>query len=297
MTEPKPNPSEPSFAQIRATVSVLGDDSCALRESARRYLMSLGQVAVPVLREGAEAEHMATRTRCRAVLREIELRELLRRFGRSRPGQIGRDSAHDLLEGVMMVAQMVRTFVPGSRKLAAQLRREANTLRREFEGRSLPMCAKLLADRLHQEFDFKSCDVDEVDVDHVMVDRALTSGVGAPIALSLIYLLVARWAGLSAAGVALPNHFLVRIHGPRPLLIDPFHGGRVIPKADCARYLRATGFDRVREHLRDLTDREVLVHYLRSLLRASNRRHPEWRHSDARATLGKALGILDTSRT
>jgi hypothetical protein len=295
MTEPKRHSSEPSFAQIRAMISVLGDDSCALQESARRYLMSLGQFAVPVLREGAEAEHMATRTRCRAVLREMELRELLRRFGGLRLGQIGRDSAHGLLEGVMMVAQMVRTFVPESRKLAAQLRREANTLRREFEGRSLPMCAKLLADRLHQEFNFKSCDVDEVDVDHVMVDRAMTGGVGAPIALSLIYLLVARWAGLSAAGVALPNHFLVRIHGPRPLLLDPFHGGRVIPKADCARYLRATGFDRVREHLRDLTDREVLIHYLRSLRRASNRRHSEWRHSDARATLGKALGILETS--
>ena len=295
MTEPKPYSSEPSFAQIQAMISVLGDDSCALQESAHRYLLLLGEFAVPVLREGAEAEHMATRTRCRAVLREIELREVLGRFSRLRLGQIGRDSAPGLLEGVMMAAQMVRTFVPESRKLAAQLRREANTLRREFEGRSLPMCAKLLADRLHQKFDFKSCDVDELDVDHLLVDRALTSGVGAPIALSLIYLLVARWAGLSAVGVALPNHFLVRIHGPRPLLLDPFHGGRVIPKADCARYLRATGVDRVREHLRDLTDREVLAHYLLSLRRASNRRHSNWRQSDACATLGKALGLLETS--
>lgn len=290
MTEPKPQPSEPSFAQIRAMISVLGDDPGALQESARRRLLVLGELAAPMLREGAEVEHMATRTRCRAVLREIEVRELLRRFGRLRLGQMGRDSAPGLLDGAMLAAQMVRTFVPESRKLAAQLRREANVLRRQFEGRSLPMCAKLLAERLHQQFGLNGCDADDLDVDHVLVDRALTNGVGAPIALSLIYLLVARWAGLSAAGVALPNHFLVRIHGPRPLLLDPFHGGRVIPKADCARYLRATGFDRVREHLRDLTDREVLIHYLRSLRRASTRRQ-----SDARATLGKALGLLETS--
>ncbi|MGK0301727.1 MAG: regulator of sirC expression with transglutaminase-like and TPR domain [Planctomycetota bacterium] len=290
MTEPKPQPSEPSFAQIRAMISVLGDDRGALQESARRRLLHLGEQAVPMLREGAEVEHMGTRTRCRALLREIEVRELLHRFGRLRLGQMGRESAPGLLEGAMMAAQMVRTFVPESRKLAAQLRREANALRRDFEGRSLPMCAKLLAERLHGQFGLKGCDAEDVDVDHVLVDRALANGVGAPIALSLIYLLVARWAGLSAAGVALPNHVLIRIHGPRPLLLDPFHGGRVIPKADCARYLRATGFDRVREHLRDLTDREVLIHYLRSLRRASTRRQ-----SDARATLGKALGLLETS--
>lgn len=276
-------------------IAVLGDDPGSLQASARRQLLVLGDRAVPMLREGAEAEHMGTRTRCRALLREIEVRELLRRFSRLRLGQVGRDSAPELLDGAMMAAQMVRTFVPESRKLAAQLRREANGLRREFEGRSLPMCAKLMAERLHQRFGLNGCDADDLDLDHVLVDRALLHGVGAPIALSLIYLLVARWAGLSAAGVALPDHFLVRIHGPRPLLLDPFHGGRVIPKADCARYLRATGFDRVREHLRDLTDREVLIHYLRSLRRASNRRQSNWRQSDARATLGKALGLLETS--
>jgi regulator of sirC expression with transglutaminase-like and TPR domain len=290
MTESNPHPSEPSISQIRAMISVLGDDPCALQVSARRYLLSLGDLSVPMLREGAEAAHMATRTRCRAVLREIEVREVLRRFSRLRLGQIGRESAPDLLDAAMMATQLVRTFAPESRKIAAKLRREANTLRREFEGRSLPMCVKLLAEHLHQQFNFKSCDVDEIDVDHVLFDRALSSGVGAPIALSLIYLLVARWAGLSAAGVALPNHFLVRIHGPRPLLLDPFHGGRVIPKADCARYLRAVGFERVREHLRDLTDRELLIHYLRSLLSASHRRQP-----DVRTALSKAIGILEAS--
>ena len=290
MTESKPQPSEPSVAQIRAMISVLGDDPCVLQESARRYLLSLGNQSVPMLREGAEAEHMATRMRCRAVLREIEVRELLQRFGGLRLGQIGRESAPPLLEGAMMGSQLVRTFVPELRTIAAQLRREANVLRRKFEGRSLPMCVKLLAEHLQGQFSFKSCDVDEIDVDHVLFDRALLTGVGAPIALSLVYLLVARWAGLSVAGVALPNHFLIRIHGPRPLLVDPFHGGRVIPKADCARYLRATGFDRVREHLRDLTDRELLIHYLRSLHGASHRRS-----QDVRMALSQAMGILEAS--
>ena len=193
-------------------------------------------------------------------------------------------------EGAVLAAQMVRTFVPETRQLAAQLRREANALRRECQGRSVPVCARLLAERLHDELGLRGGDAESLDIDHVMVDRALANKVGAPIALSLIYLLVARWAGLSAAGVAMPDHFLVRIHGPRPLLLDPFHGGRIVTKADCARYLRANGYERVREHLRDLNDREVLIRYLQSL-RAANRRPS----SETHATLGAALALLETS--
>jgi hypothetical protein len=52
------------------------------------------------------------------------------------------------------------------------------------------------------------------------------------------------------------------------VLVDPYHAGRTITKADCARYLRASGHRPVRDHLRDLTDREVLLHYLAALQRA-----------------------------
>ena len=60
-------------------------------------------------------------------------------------------------------------------------------------------------------------------------------------------------------------------------------------KADCARYLRSNGYDRVRDHLRDLTDREVLIRYLRSL-RAANQRPA----SEVSKALGEALGLLET---
>jgi len=310
MSDPKPQPSEPTVAQIVAMISVLGDDRGPLQESARRRLLAWGEAVVPQLREGAEAEHMSTRTRCRSLLRAIEVRGVLKRFGRLQLDQIGQASAPGLLEGAVLAAQMVRTFVPETRSLAAQLRREAGALRRECAGRSLPICARLLAERLHGKLGLSGCDAEQLDVDHVqlvqelferddidrelidrvLIDRVMANKVGAPIALSLIYLLVARWAGLSAAGVALPDHFLVRLHGPRPLLLDPFHGGRVVTKADCARYLRSNGYDRVRDHLRDLNDREVLIRYLRSLRAANRRSAPE-----AHATLGEALGLLETS--
>jgi regulator of sirC expression with transglutaminase-like and TPR domain len=134
------------------------------------------------------------------------------------------------------------------------------------------------------------CDAGDLTIHNVLLDRVVANGVGAPITLSMIYMMVARWAGLTATGVALPNHFLVRIHGPRSLLIDPFHGGRVIPKADCARYLRACGVSPVRDQLRDLVDREVMIHYLRSLWRELPSQQ-----SRCRDQVGHALGHLEAT--
>jgi regulator of sirC expression with transglutaminase-like and TPR domain len=68
---------------------------------------------------------------------------------------------------------------------------------------------------------------------------------GIPIALSIVYLDVARRAGLRIEGVSFPGHFLVRCppsphdrHGARPLIIDPFHGGALLTEADCRQLLR-----------------------------------------------------------
>ena len=148
MTDHTPQPSEPTVAQIAAMIGVLGDDRGPLQESARRSLLAWGERAVPQLREGAEAEHLPTRTRCRSLLRAIEVRGLLRRFGILQLDQIGQASAPGLLEGAVLAAQMVRTFVPETRRLAALLRREANALRRDCAGRSLPVCARLLVERM-----------------------------------------------------------------------------------------------------------------------------------------------------
>jgi len=307
MSESRPHSSEPTVEQIAAMISVLGDDRGPLQRSAHDRLLSWGDRAIDQLREGADAEHMPTRARCRALLRAIEVRGAVTRLGELRLDSVGQASVPVLLEGAVLAAQVVRTFVPATKALAARLRREAVALRRACAGRSLPVCARLLVDRLHGGLGLRGCEHELLDIDHqllvdeifddscvnrdlldrVLIDRVLANREGAPVALSLIYLLVARWAGLSAAGVALPDHFLIRLHGPRPLLLDPFYGGRVVTKSDCVRYLRRNGYERPGDYLRDLNDREVLVRYLQSLRAAGRRRAPA-----AHAALTEALDSL-----
>ncbi|MFO1077686.1 MAG: transglutaminase family protein [Planctomycetota bacterium] len=293
MTSPHgiPEPDGPTAEQIAATIRLLGDERGQLVEMARERLLCWGEPAIEQLQVAAEADAMLVRLRARAVLRAFEVQKDLRRFGLLRLDRTGRGSAPSLLEGIVLLSRMVRTFVPGTDDLGRRLRRHATALKRECDGRSLPTCARLLAARLHDQAGLVGNRSVAVDLDRVLVDRVLEGGSGEPVALALVYLLVARWAGLSAAGVAMPDYFLVRLHGTRPVLVDPLHGGRTITKADCARYLRATGHDLVKHHLRDLTDREMLIHYLRALQRAAqNRAVPE-----ARETLGQAMSLLETA--
>jgi len=291
MNEPSGSASHgPTPAQIAATIDLLGDDHEHVVAAARERLLRWGNAALVPLREGAEAESLRVRARCRSLLRAIEVRDCLQRFARLRLGRTGRSAAPPLLEGAVLLSKMVRTFVPESADLAAVLRREATEMRGGFGGRSLPTCARLLAERLHDRVGLRGGDADQDNLEHVLVDRVLAQRIGVPVTLSLIYLLVARWAGLSVAGVAMPDHFLVRLHGVRPVLVDPFHAGRTITKVDCARYLRANGHDQVRDHLRDLTDREMLQHYLRCLQRAASTRPV----ADTQQTLGRASALLET---
>lgn len=291
MNSPEGHPPAPTAAQITAAISLLADDRGPVQAAARDRLLRWGEVVVPQVREGAEADSVRMRARCRALLRAFEVRECLRQFARLRIGRGSRGSAPALLDGAVLLANMIRTFGPEALDISRRLRSKANELRGEFAGRSLPTCARMLAERLHDDMGLRGGDASVLDPDHVLIDRVLEWRTGIPVSLSLVYLLVARWAGLSAAGVALPDHFLVRLHGVRPVLVDPFHGGRTVTKADCARHLRATGHDQVRDHLRDLSDREVLIHYLHALRRAAHYRGvPE-----SRQTLGRALALLETS--
>jgi regulator of sirC expression with transglutaminase-like and TPR domain len=59
-----------------------------------------------------------------------------------------------------------------------------------------------------------------------MLDLVLTRRRGLPILLSVVYVEVARRAGIQIAGVGLPGHFVVGHFGTDPpLLLDPFAGG------------------------------------------------------------------------
>ncbi|WNG55810.1 tetratricopeptide repeat protein [Archangium gephyra] len=70
------------------------------------------------------------------------------------------------------------------------------------------------------------------------LDQVLEQKVGLPITLSVVYLEVARRAGIPLYGVPFPGHFLVACSaGDHKLVVDPYHGGEILTEEGCKELL------------------------------------------------------------
>ncbi|MBS0521573.1 MAG: transglutaminase family protein [Proteobacteria bacterium] len=101
------------------------------------------------------------------------------------------------------------------------------------------------------------------DLQNTDLPRVIERRKGLPVALSLLYLHVARAQGWDAEGLAFPGHFLIRvaIDGARYVL-DPFHGGTVRDAADLRGLLRQVlgpESELLPEHFDAVADRDVLL--------------------------------------
>ncbi|HVG59478.1 MAG TPA: transglutaminase-like domain-containing protein [Hyalangium sp.] len=86
---------------------------------------------------------------------------------------------------------------------------------------------------------FRGNEQDYYSPENSFLDYVLEHKVGLPITLSVVYLEVARRAGISLFGVAFPGHFLVACNaGNHKLVVDPFHNGDILTETGCAELLR-----------------------------------------------------------
>jgi regulator of sirC expression with transglutaminase-like and TPR domain len=72
------------------------------------------------------------------------------------------------------------------------------------------------------------------DPSNSFLNEVLERRTGIPITLAVVYMEVARRAGLQVDGVNFPGHFLMRF---APLILDPFHRGARLSEKDCRRLL------------------------------------------------------------
>lgn len=281
--------ARPSTANVVAAVQLLTEEDPRIQLRVRAQLLRWSAEALPTIRAAAESADPVVRTRARSLLRSIEVREELGEFARLRLDRANRRHAGPLLQGAVQLTRLVRPFGPDVDQLQQALHGEAMLLRRRCAGRSLPVCARLLSQHMAERMGFYGGEACGRDARHVLLDGVVDGRCGVPVTLALLYLLVARWAGMQASGVAMPNHHLVRLHGRRPLLLDPFHGGRVVTRNDCVRHLKAGGHGKASSQLKDQSDRQVLASYLRALRRAT-----AWNiHRDAGQPIDEALARLD----
>jgi len=319
-TQTQPQPNEKT---LDAAVSLLGDPEATVFQRCREHILLHGEAARSILERASETGDVRLRLRARGVLKSLDLRLWVDRVGQRCRRQTGRqsgrqagrlaavgasagpqldplsdnldppqhpDQARELLHAAMLLSAAGRECSPSVEDVERWLSRVAAELRPRLVGRTASTGARILGDVMRRELGFDGNHGSYYERDNVFLDRVVAQRRGIPVALSILYLVVGRWAGLSMAGVGMPDHFLVRIHGVRPILVDPFHGARAVTKTDCLRYLRTAGYENsAADYLRDLPDRDVLAHLVRNLLRV----HDYLGDAEACAAFHEALRHLD----
>jgi regulator of sirC expression with transglutaminase-like and TPR domain len=99
-----------------------------------------------------------------------------------------------------------------------------------------------LNEYLYDEMGFRGNREHYDDPRNSFLNEVLERRTGIPISLAIVYLEVARRAGLRADGVNFPGHFLLRVPvtlgptsraGEEFLIVDPFHDGALLDHGDC----------------------------------------------------------------
>jgi len=107
------------------------------------------------------------------------------------------------------------------------------------------------------------------DPRNAYLNEVIERRLGLPITLSIIFLHVATKIGLSAAGMGLPGHYIVKVQFElNEVYVDPFHGGTTLTVPEIGVLLRQLTGGAVQlsgEHLRAWSGRETLHRVLANL--------------------------------
>ena len=129
---------------------------------------------------------------------------------------------------------------------------------------------------LFEDQGFVGNTTDYDDPRNSFLNQVLERRTGIPITLALVYIEVARRAGVRVDGVNFPGHFLLRfpfgLEGAHDsaVFVDPFGGGTVLTETDCRALLRRHAGDAVTFEPRLLapaTKQQILVRMLGNLKR------------------------------
>ncbi|MBI4601954.1 MAG: trypsin-like peptidase domain-containing protein [Planctomycetes bacterium] len=256
-------------AEVAARIAAAREtDSAALEE-----LAALGEEGFRALRDRAAAlERDAARIRA-AVERSRE-RAALRRLEEALGAK---DEEVDLLRAALLVARLddpdleVEPYVELVEHMGRKAREKLEGKPEEKPDGKPEGEARLAALLEHfvQDLGFRGSAQEYYHRSNSFLSDVIDDREGIPITLSVVFLEIARRAGVPAAGVAAPRHFLVRSPpaGAEPALVDAF-GGRIVTRAEaealCGRLLAETD-------LAPAPKRGVVVRMIHNLLGIAQR--------------------------
>ncbi|MCX6979056.1 MAG: transglutaminase-like domain-containing protein [Verrucomicrobia bacterium] len=128
-----------------------------------------------------------------------------------------------------------------------------------------------LVEFLGEELGFRGNVEDYNNLDNSLLPKVIETRCGIPITLSLVYILVAKRAGMTISGVGMPGHFLIR---HEQSFFDPFHGGVQIGLEECRQRMAKQGLRLSASSLQPVSAEQFLVRILNNLCGLSEQIDP-----------------------
>ena len=216
--------------------------------------------------------------------------DIQQRLGRLRELCAGAEGRVDVLEAALALSVLRSDTAPDLSPFRQHVATMASDLADlvHRRGASPEQLAEIVARSYAYRGDTDSYD----DLQNADLIRVIERRKGLPVALSILYLHVARAQGWDAEGLAFPAHFLIRVElaGGRRVF-DPFHDGVVRDAADLRTLLRQVlgpGAELHPQHFDPVSDRDVLLR-LENNVRLRLAKREDW--AGAAQSLERMLAI------
>ncbi len=257
-----------SSNEIKALITLLGDEDDHVRAIAREHLLQIG-------REAEEYLHAATvtdlegkvRIEARHVLEKIRQEDLIGSFylfGLLEDDQIDLEHAAFLLARIGYSDLQIAPCQQELDRLARSIAPRIAHLNPWRDGREIIEASNAV---LFEKEGFSGNVEEYYDPDNSYLNRVLERRTGIPVSLSVIYLLVSRRLHLPVRGVSMPVHFICQYHTPQEsFYFDPFNKGRIVTRAECAKMLQGSGHVFEDAFLQPAPARKILARMLRNLV-------------------------------
>lgn len=174
------------------------------------------------------------------------------------------DAAIDLTGACLALAALERPWQSLDREVD-HLLRLADDLRRAVPVAGLPLAARAdaIAGVLHGRHDYRGDTESYDDLRNANLLAVIERRRGLPIALSILWLHLARAVDWPAEGVNFPGHFLVRLgDGPERLMVDPFDSGGTVGTGSLRALLKLVEGDDAElkpHHYAPASNRDILL--------------------------------------
>ncbi len=251
-------------SEIKALITLLADEDERTSSVARRVLLESRDRALPFLQTATQSPDALVRGRVRTLLDTIRLEDLEDRF---RLLADETDAVQELETGCLLVAEYAYPDldVAHYQDVLSDMAADLSVLLTEI--RDPHRVLSTMAEYLSRQKRLRGDDRYFQDPDASYLNRVLDRGIGIPISLSAVYLLVGQRLNLPVYGVGLPGHFVVKWEDPNGIIfVDPYNEGRFLSLEECRHLVEESGHPFRESYLRAVSPRQMLTRMLTNLI-------------------------------